>query len=149
MDKLRQIINTLYKLPQAIEDGFFIALQTQTLLLEERNRDHLFVGERDDQTQITPPYRPYTKKVKAQNGQPFDRVTLRDTGSFYRSIRYKVEDKTLRAYSLDPKYKPLDGKYSTSQGKILGISKDTKNELLRFSPLLKFTLLESRKKLNM
>ena len=151
MSTIREIIRKLEQLPQAIETGFFKALRGQTTLLEERNQDALDVGERDDQSQIRPKYRPYTKKIKAQKGQPFDRVTLKDTGQFYRAIRYKVEGNMLKVFSLDPKFTPLDNKYSLSgakeskKGNILGISPDTKNELLRFTPLLKFTLLESKR----
>lgn len=32
-------------------------------------------------------YSPYTKEIKQKNGQPFDRITLKDTGAFYDSFK--------------------------------------------------------------
>jgi len=37
-------------------------------------------------------YANVTKKIKAQKGQPTDRITLKDTGEFYQSFRVDVRE---------------------------------------------------------
>lgn len=57
------------------------------------------------------PYAPRTIKKKIRKGQPFDRVTLRDTGKFYESFivvpgakGFSIQAKDFKAKYLIPKY---------------------------------------------
>lgn len=73
---------------------------------------------------IRPAYKPMTIKMKKKKGQPYDRVTLRDTGKFHRELEViphatYVEIKSSVEYS-----KHLIKKYGEN---ILGIQE----ELLR------------------
>jgi hypothetical protein len=49
--------------------------------------DQLYKLGIDDTGKSLGQYTPYTKQVKAEKGQPNDRITLRDTGAFYESFR--------------------------------------------------------------
>ena len=58
--------------------------------VEEKERERIFDGKTFTGEDITPSYKPYTVMVKEQKGQPTDRVTLKDTGDFHRSITFEV-----------------------------------------------------------
>lgn len=64
-------------------------------------------------------YAPLTEFIKAQKGQPFDRVTLRDTGSFYRGIQVRVQPGKVMISSMDEKQDSLIERYGAT---ILGLN---------------------------
>lgn len=101
-------------------------------ILEDLNRDQLFKGKNIDGTDIEPEYTDFTKQLKALKGQPSDRVTLKDTGDLYASIRVKTFDQAFELVATDPKTPELFLKY----GKLwLGLSDESKaifvNEIVR------------------
>jgi len=57
------------------------------------------------------PYAPMTIRIKKAKGQPTDRVTLKDTGDFYRSIYVKFERDRFTILASDVKTKKLMAKY--------------------------------------
>lgn len=101
-------------------------------ILEDLNRDQLFRGKNIDGTDIEPEYTDFTKQLKALKGQPTDRVTLKDRGELYASIRVKTFDQVFEMVASDPKTPELFLKY----GKLwLGLSEESKaifvNEIVR------------------
>jgi hypothetical protein len=72
------------------------------------------------------PYHPYTIAVKQSKGQPTDRVTLRDTGAFHRSIKVDVDNEKFTVTATDPKTDELMEKYGEG---ILNISDDNLHSL--------------------
>lgn len=54
-------------------------------------RERLFQGENTDGSEISPFYTLFTQNVKEAKGQPYDRVTLKDTGAFYESIKAEYD----------------------------------------------------------
>ena len=44
------------------------------------------VVEDGGQAIVLPNYSPYTVQMKIEKGQPYDHMTLRDTGAFYEKI---------------------------------------------------------------
>lgn len=60
---------------------------------------------------ITPFYTPFTVLIKQQKGQPFDRVTLRDTGSFRNLLATVIQERVIQTLSTDPKTQDLAEKY--------------------------------------
>lgn len=62
-------------------------------------------------------YQPYTASTirkKQKNGQPYDRVTLRDTGEFHGSLHVEFDDEGFYVTSSDDKAKYLLGRYGTT-----------------------------------
>lgn len=56
-------------------------------ILKLNTEEQLFkAGIRETGVKITPPYRPMTIRIKRKKGQPYDRVTLRDTGRWQSNI---------------------------------------------------------------
>jgi len=93
--------------------------QTENHLVEWQ-KDQLYTGKKKTGGRITPGYRPLTKKIKKAKGQPIDRVTLKDTGSFYEGIVVDVGATTYRLYSTDSKSTDLTAKYGEA---IWGLNK--------------------------
>lgn len=88
--------------------------------------EQLMKGIDSEGNQITPPYTPYTVRRKIRAGQPFDRVTLRDTGDFHRSIFLRYNDTSFEVLANDPKVARLVRKYG---GAILGLTNDNIDRL--------------------
>lgn len=74
------------------------------------------------------PYRPSTIKAKIRKGQPTNRVTLRDTGEFYKSMFLVFESDGFYITSSDDKTKYLIKKYGEE---IFRITDNNLTKLLR------------------
>lgn len=74
------------------------------------------------------PYRPSTIKAKIRKGQPTNRVTLRDTGKFYKSMFLVFEPDGFYITSSDDKAKYLIKKYGEE---IFRITDSNLTKLLR------------------
>lgn len=57
------------------------------------------------------PYAPRTIKKKQRKGQPYDRVTLRDTGEFHKSLKVVFDDNGFYVTSTDDKAQYLLKRY--------------------------------------
>lgn len=57
------------------------------------------------------PYAPRTIERKKRKGQPYDRVTLRDTGEFHASLKVVFDDNGFYVTSTDDKSKYLLDRY--------------------------------------
>lgn len=73
--------------------------------------DQLYSGIDGYNEDIYPPYTIRTRKYKLKHGQPIDRVTLRDSGEFYNSLRVEFDNDGFRIVSDDDKAKHLLKKY--------------------------------------
>lgn len=93
-------------------------------------------------------YQPYTVFLKEKKGQPTDRVTLRDTGDFYKSFKVKFLNLDIQIVSDPIKYGPLGAvNLLTQWGKeIIGLTEESLS-ILRdkaieiLTPLIKEKLL--------
>lgn len=106
-------------------------------------KDQLWAGINGNNEEIASymPYAPYTIKRKQFYGQPYDRVTLKDTGAFYDSfyVEFLSDGWRVRAHSdleslLMAKYKPTIFKLSQEGLNILIhsiIRPDLKNIILQ------------------
>jgi hypothetical protein len=108
-----------------------VVAKTEQPTIERLNTDEQMFnkGERADGAAITPPYTAFTKAVKSQTGQPTNRVTLRDTGAFHRSVSVQWQATEFKLVANDPKTPDLVRKYSLQ---ILGLSDDSLTVLNRF-----------------
>jgi len=73
------------------------------------------------------PYTLYTVSVKKEKGQPFDRVTLRDTGDFHSSFDVVINSWDFYITATDPKTTELVKKYGAA---IFGLTGENKQELV-------------------
>jgi signal peptidase I len=99
--------------------------ERETLNIEQINQ-----GFRADGTPILPSYTQYTIQIKRAKGQPYDRVTLQDTGDFYRGIKSSAAGNSIVTDSTDSKTAKLKKKYETARGKLFGLGKEFKAEYI-------------------
>ena len=86
-------------------------------------------GVNDQDQRLAPPYAPYTVARKQARNQPYDRVTLRDTGDLHRSVLVEYRDQELEIDADDWKVAMLVERY----GNFLGL---TDANVVRLSHLL-------------
>lgn len=72
------------------------------------------------------PYTPYTVGIKKEKGQPYDRVTLRDTGDFHKSFELVLDPTAFYITATDYKTQDLVDKYGSN---IFGLTTENKQEL--------------------
>ena len=84
-------------------------------------------GLRADGSFISPSYSPMTVEIKKAKGQPYDRVTLRDTGEFQREIYAIVQGIKIDIGSRNWKESKIEKKYSKARGSIFGLSEKYAN----------------------
>lgn len=73
------------------------------------------------------PYRPLTIKVKIEKRQPYDRVTLKDTGEFYDSFYVETAEDRFYIKASDEKTNWLIKKYGVE---IFGLTNDSLAEFI-------------------
>lgn len=72
------------------------------------------------------PYSPYTVRIKQEKGQPYDRVTLRDTGDFHKSFEVVFEPMGFYITATDYKTQDLVDRYGA---RIFGLTSENKQDL--------------------
>lgn len=72
------------------------------------------------------PYSPYTVRIKQEKGQPYDRVTLRDTGDFHKSFEVVFEPMGFYITATDYKTQDLIDRYGA---RIFGLTPENKQDL--------------------
>lgn len=122
-------INSLFQavekadLPYAIENSLS---QTAPDYIDLQ-RQQMFSGVLSDGTEIErigakyKGYAPMTIKIKERKGQPTDRITLKDTGSFYADINVDARAEGMAVDSGDSKSEKLQKDYGK---KIFGLDDD-------------------------
>ncbi len=95
---------------------------------ERLNTEQMFLGKRSDGSEIEPPYTPTTVGIKKRKGQPFDRVTLKDTGLFYKNLDAFADNDKIYIDSDTPYTDKLVEKYGT---KIFGLDVDNRKDFVR------------------
>lgn len=109
MEKLNRV-DVLLSAQSAMEDTANDATRVQ--------RDQLWQGLDRFDKRITnsitgsDQYAPKTVQIKISKGQPTDRITLKDTGSYYAGIKMDVQGEKFDIYSLDEKAEMLDVLYT-------------------------------------
>lgn len=101
------------------------------------NRRQMFAGNDANDNAITPEYTPFTKFLKDEKGQPFDRVTLNDTGAFYQSMFLQPFDNGFEFEATDSKTDDLKEKYGEN---IFGIAE---SDLDDAAEIIKETLIDT------
>jgi hypothetical protein len=123
-----------------INEASEMAIMDTDRELARIQQDQLYSGKLSTGGWIFPQYSPSTKVRKRKKGHPFDRVTLKDTGEFYKGIIIDVRGDTFVITSGDEKTGKLEDKYGVQ---IFGLNSDSKIEYLKSLKLalLKYALL--------
>lgn len=131
MATIKQLYNNFKKLD--IEDVARRSIDETKGTIVDLNEEQLFAGLRNDGSNIKPAYTGFTINEKEKKGQPYDRVTLKDTGAFYAGIRVEVDGDKVVIDSTDEKNDELFAKYTSSRGNIFGLSSPYQREYIQDS----------------
>lgn len=107
-----------------------IVRDNDNILIDMNEQDQLYakgvnrLGVRIDEYQ---PYRPLTIQVKIEKRQPYDRVTLKDTGEFYDSFYVETAEDRFYIKASDEKTNCLVKKYGAE---IFGLTNDSLAEFI-------------------
>lgn len=93
------------------------------------NQKQLNGGLDANSNKIVPPYTQTTVRFKIAKGQPFDRVTLKDTGDFYTSFDIIFRNDEFQVIAKDSKRNKLRQKYGAA---ILGLNDGSLQELIEY-----------------
>ena len=99
------------------------------------NRAQMYSGIRNDGSEIKPAYTPFTVDIKTNiTHQPTDRVTLKDTGDFYKAFTIVYSKDFFILYSRDPKTGALLTKY---KDEIFGLTDKNLEKLIeKIKPII-------------
>lgn len=103
------------------EDGI---LQTEKEFIEKQT-EQLFEGFMADGSSIEPPYAASTVKRKKKKGQPYDRVTFKDTGAYYEKMGITLDNDIIRIGSEVPYEKHITDRSGTG---IYGLTEENRKE---------------------
>lgn len=90
-------------------------------------KEQMSAGLADKGDEIQPGYTKKTREIKGKKGQPTDRVTLKDTGAFYRDQYVKYSVQHFEITSRNRKRLRLIDKYHGNRGgDIFGLSEESR-----------------------
>ncbi|MDR2084334.1 MAG: hypothetical protein LBP67_05005 [Bacteroidales bacterium] len=130
------LIDKAKKIQDGLDSGLFIKeiiedSEVTFFILNANTQEQLF-EEGIDRVGVSimdyAPYRPITIEFKQFKNQPYNRVTLRDTGEFHRSFYIKVDDTQFEIKASDEKTDSLIKKYGRQ---ILGLTDENLEILIR------------------
>lgn len=110
IDSWKAIANESVK--EAVRKYDFVILDYLT------NKQWFQKGQKVDEKIIKPAYSRITVSIKKRKGDPYDRVTLRDSGKLYKSIDILAGERSVLVRILVPYFAKLEKQYGS---KILGI----------------------------
>ena len=80
--EMKAVIKRLEKVYFKIDEVIEKRIQANERFIINLNAAQMYRGEKADGTEIKPSYAPSTIRYKKKVGQPYNRVTLRDSGDF-------------------------------------------------------------------
>ena len=107
----------------------------QNFIIDLNTRKQLFNKGIDSNDETLGEYAPYTIQLKIEDNLPINRITLYQTGDFYRSFKIKVKKDY---FEIDANPEKGDNNLFDDFGiDILGLNEDSKEKLINYLlPLL-------------
>lgn len=131
-----------------LDDGKFVreAVEQNQEVILEKNRwqlEELGMNSLGISIDSYRPYAPLTVQLKKEKGQPFDRVTLKDTGAFHKSFFLVFTPVGFSISARDSKTESLVDKYGES---IFGLTEESRNGIVT-SYVYPYVLAQTRKEI--
>lgn len=107
--------------------------KVRNLIIELNTQDQLYNKGIDSNNDSLGNYAPFTIREKQRKGQPSDRVTLKDTGAFYKSFDVKVNGNGDIDIVADTIKYGFDGAWDLQEiygVDIIGLNQTSLNELI-------------------
>lgn len=131
VDRIDKLINSLSdfdrKLPQRVLD---CVRENESVIVDMNAEEQLYEHGQNRLGVDISDYQPYTRRtieLKKIKGQPYDRVTLRDTGEFEASFFICYDSDSWQIQAADEKTDKLVKKYGAE---ILGLNDENMNEII-------------------
>lgn len=130
---ITNLLDRVRKVKEALDAGKIakeIVRDNDNILIDMNTQDQLFakgvnrLGVRMDEYR---PYSPSTIKVKIRKRQPYDRVTLKDTGEFYDSFYVETAEDRFYIKASDEKKVWLINRYGAE---IFGLTNEALAEFI-------------------
>lgn len=123
------VIERFEQLKSEYETLVAISVEDTAAEFAKLNQEQMYEGVKSNNEPIEPAYSQSTIQRKKQKGQPYDRVTLKDTGDFYRGYHLQVINGELVEDS-NVTYAPkIEKKYGAG---IWGLSDDSNETYVNF-----------------
>lgn len=133
MRRLREMSERLARLDSELRGGGVVrsAVAANEAYIADMNAEDQLYGRGVNRLGVRisdyMPYSPVTVEIKRMKGQPYDRVTLRDTGEFHRSFCVSAGADSFSVSATDGKTAGLVRKYGRQ---IFGLTRENVSELL-------------------
>lgn len=125
IDRKINVIRSFRKNKDAIVIGHIRELEDLVLFMNQSQMEKS--GIDSEGNEINPGYTEFTIKIKMEKGQPFDKVTLKDTGDFHNSLYIRYAKGEFEIMSDDPKADKLMEKYGEE---ILGLINENLQDII-------------------
>lgn len=129
MATIREVFRLVENFTQSQEKIMNDCINNSSETILDANRDQLFSGKDKQGKEIIPEYTPKTISKKKKKRQPTDRVTLKDTGEWHRSLFMKTESNKIFIDSEHELTDKLLEKYDRGNDTILGIPQNKKTDI--------------------
>lgn len=131
LNSILGLLSTVNTVERNLSSGGYTrkALEQNKEKIVELNVEQLYdygINSLGIQIDTYAPYSPYTVSIKKKKGQPYDRVTLRDTGDFHKSFEVVFDPSYFYITATDYKTEDLVEKYG---GNIFGLTAENKREI--------------------
>lgn len=123
---LDDAINYLLEIRNNPTDFVKEVIQDNSDMIIQFNIDTLMSGEYIEGGDVTPPYSPFTVRLKKLKGQPHKYVTWKDTGKLHKNIKINYNKNSFKIVSTVKYFSKLTKKY----GERLGLD-DIRLDILR------------------
>lgn len=92
LESVKDILNKAINLDEVKAWYFAIDIDLQNNIIKLNTIDQLFNDGIDSLGDSLGEYSPFTVELKKAKGQPTNRITLKDTGDFYKTFKVEVKD---------------------------------------------------------
>ncbi len=92
LESVKDILNKAINLDEVKAWYFAIDIDMQNNIIKLNTIDQLFNDGIDSLGDSLGEYSPFTVELKKAKGQPTNRITLKDTGDFYKTFKVEVKD---------------------------------------------------------
>ena len=136
LNSILSLKNRVYEASQNLINGTYMqmAVTNNASAIIEANQDQLYELGHNPLGISIGSYAPKTITIKKDKGQPYDRVTLKDTGDFYAGFHLDADNTGFRISSTDWKTEELLERW----GNVFGLTEENR---LRISWSLFFPFL--------
>lgn len=127
LNSINELIAKVSEASECLDKGIYMqsAVEDNSEKIIETNQEQLYLLGHNPLGISLGTYAPMTIQLKKQKGQPYDRVTLKDTGAFYNGFRVDANKDNFNITSDDSKTQTLLDRW----GNIFGLTDENRSKI--------------------